>query len=128
MSIALDLFFVPLKVLFDAVLSVSTNVGGCEWPISDRAVCMDVSFRCFSNNPPNYASVADAMTFFIMLRSTCTGTFSGVVSCLGMLNFVPRNKYPYYLLRASGYDMYNSSKYIWRIIFDSSVFCYCVWM
>ena len=45
MSIALDLFCFDftLTMLFDAVLSVVTGVGGCWWPISTRAVLMDVA-------------------------------------------------------------------------------------
>ena len=31
----------------DAVLSVATGVGGCEWPIYAKAVHMDVYFRQF---------------------------------------------------------------------------------
>ena len=72
MSIDLDLFCfsVPSKMIFAAVLSVYTGVGGCGWPISDRLVPMDVSFWKLSINPPNYASMAVAMTFFIILHST----------------------------------------------------------
>ena len=64
-------------MMFAALFSVSAGVGGCEWPISDRAVQMDVAFWQFSNNPPNYASVSDAMKFIIMLHSTCNVPFSG---------------------------------------------------
>ena len=44
MSIALDifLFFSSITMLFVAVLSVATGVGGCEWPIASRPVCMEV--------------------------------------------------------------------------------------
>ena len=35
---------VPLTMLFDAVFSVATGVGGCWWPISDRAVPVKVAF------------------------------------------------------------------------------------
>ena len=66
---------------------------------------MDVAFWQFSNNPPNPASVADAMTFLIMLHSTCTGTFYGGIYCIGVLDFGPRKKYSPALLRASGSDM-----------------------
>ena len=46
MSIALDIFYftVPLTIIFDDILSVATSVGGCWWPISDRAILMDVAF------------------------------------------------------------------------------------
>ena len=64
-------------MLFDAVLYVTTGVGGCGWPISAWAVLMDVAFWQFSNNPPNYDSVVDAMVFLIMLHYTFTGTFTG---------------------------------------------------
>ena len=78
MSIALDIFCfsVPLTMMFDAILSVATSIGGCWWPICAREVLMDVTFCQFSNNPPNSNSVADAMTFLIILNYTCTGKFS----------------------------------------------------
>ena len=62
---------------FSAVFSVATGVGGYWWPICDRAILMDVAFRQFSCNPPISASVADAITFLIMLHSTFTGSFGG---------------------------------------------------
>ena len=68
-------FAVPLTMLFAAVLSVATVVGGCEWPIYGRAVLVDVAFWYFSINPSNSSSVADAMTFLIIFYSTCTGPF-----------------------------------------------------
>ena len=77
-------------MLFPGVLSVATVVGGCWWPISARSVLMDVDFRQFSNNPPNYASVSDDMIFIIMVYSTCTGPFSGGVDCIVVLDFGPR--------------------------------------
>ena len=50
---------------------------------------MDVAFWQFSTNPPNYASVIDAMKSLIMLHSTCTGTFSRGIACIGVLDFGP---------------------------------------
>ena len=98
-------FAVPLTMLFSAVLSVATVFGGCRWPIYDRNVLADVAFCQYSNNSPNSAFVDDAMTFLVMLHSTCTGPFSRGVSCIGVLDFGPRKKYAYALLRASGSDM-----------------------
>ena len=98
-------FSVPLTILFVAVLSVATGFGSCWWNISSRAVLMDVAFWQFSNNHPNYDFVDDAMTFLIMLHSTCTGPFYRCVDCIGMLDFGPRKKYPPALIRASGSDM-----------------------
>ena len=82
MSIARDIFCfaVPLTMLFVAVLSVANGVGGCRWPISARDALIEVFFLQFSNNPPSSASVADAMTFLVMMNSTCTGPFSGGIS------------------------------------------------
>ena len=79
MSVDLDIFCfsVPLTIMFTDVLSVATGVGVCWWPISDRDIIMAVAFWKFSNNPSNYASVDGAITFLIMLHSTCTGPFSG---------------------------------------------------
>ena len=79
MYVALNLlcFDVPFTMMFADLFFVYAGVGGCEWPISDRAVQMDVAFWQFSNNPPNYASVSDAMKFIIMLHSTCNVPFSG---------------------------------------------------
>ena len=51
---------------------------------------MDVAFWQFSNNFPNYASVDEAITFLIMLHSTCTGEFWGGIDCIGVLDFGPR--------------------------------------
>ena len=53
---------------------------------------MDVSVWQFSNCPPNSDSVADAMTFLIMLHSTCTGPFSGGIACIRVFDFVPRKQ------------------------------------
>ena len=46
MFIVLDIycFSIPLMILFAAIFSVATVVGGCVWPISPRAVLMDVAF------------------------------------------------------------------------------------
>ena len=70
MSVALDFFCIPLTVMFAALLSVATSVVGCWWPIYARAVLVDVAFWQFSNNPPNSASSADAITLFIMIHYT----------------------------------------------------------
>ena len=66
---------------------------------------MDVALWKFLNYPPNSASVDDSMTFLIMIHSTCTGPFSGGISCIGVLYFGPRVKYPPAILRASGLDI-----------------------
>ena len=83
MYIARDMF------CFAVPLTISTGVGGCWWPISARVVLMYVFFWKFSNNPPNYISVDDAITFLIMLNYTCTDPFSGGISCIGVLDFGP---------------------------------------
>ena len=44
MSVALDIYLFSFTMLFATLLSVATGVGGCEWPIYDRAVCIDVAF------------------------------------------------------------------------------------
>ena len=107
MSIALNLFYfaVPLMMFFSVVLSVSTGVGGCWWPIYARSVLMDVAFCQYSISPPNYASVANSITFLIMLHYKCTGPNTGGIVCIGVWYFFPREKYPPALLRASGSDM-----------------------
>ena len=66
---------VPFTVLFSAVLYVATGIGGFGWHIFDRVISIDVAFWKFSENSPNYASVAYAMTFLMILHSTCTGPF-----------------------------------------------------
>ena len=66
---------------------------------------MDVAFWQFSNNPPSFVSMSDAMKFLIMLHSTCTGPFSGGIACTGMLDFGPRNKNPPALICVSGSEM-----------------------
>ena len=87
---AIFCFAVSFIMLFDAVLSVTTGVGGCEWHISARSVRVDVAFCHFSNYPPNSASVDDAMKFLVILHSICTGQFSGGISVIGLLDFGPR--------------------------------------
>ena len=77
---------------------------------------MDVALWKFSDYPPSSDSMDDALTFLIMLHSTCTGTFSKGIACIGVLDFGPRKKYPTALITASGYDMLDASKYMWRII------------
>ena len=98
---------VPFKTLFSVVLSVATGVGDCRWLISSREICMDVDPWMFSNNPPNSASVADVMTFLMILNSTCTGPFYGGISVIGvlLLYFGPRKQFPPGLLCASGSEM-----------------------
>ena len=107
MSIALDIFCfdVPFRMILPTVLSISTGVGSCEWTIYDRAVRMDVAFWQFSNNLTNSASVADAMTFLIIMHYICTGPFFRGSACIGVFYFDPRGKYPPALLRASGSDI-----------------------
>ena len=107
MSIAPDIFCaaVLLTMVFSDVLSGATVVGCCEWPISDREVGMDVNFWQFSNNPPSFSSVDDAMTFIMILHSTFNGPFTGSIAVIGVLDFGPRKKYPPALLRASGSEM-----------------------
>ena len=58
-----------------------------------------------SNNPPNSASVADAMPFIIILNYACTGLFYGSIACIGVLDFGPMKKYSPALLHASGSDI-----------------------
>ena len=109
MCIALDIFcfVVPFMMIFDAVFSVSTSVGGYEWTISDRTVPMDVCFWQFSDHPPNSASVYDAMTFLMMIHSTCTRLFYGGISVIGVLlmGLGPKKHYPHALLNASGSEI-----------------------
>ena len=92
-------------MLFVTLFSVSNIVGVREWPISIRAVCLDVAFWQFSNIPPNYSYVADPIKFLILLHSTYTVLFSGGLYCIGALDFGPRKKYPSALLCASGLEM-----------------------
>ena len=102
--------------MFTAILVVATDVGGCEWFISARAVCMDVAFWKFSNNPRNSTSVADAMTFIVILYSKFTGPFYWGFSFIVVLDFGPSKKYPPALLRDSGSEMWDASEYMWIII------------
>ena len=83
-------FAIPLTILFAVVLYISTGVVGCWWSIYARAVLMAVAFWQFSNNPPNSVSVADAITFLIMLHYTCTGPFWGKIDCIGVLDIGPK--------------------------------------
>ena len=85
----MDLFYfdVPFKNLLATGLSVATGVGGCRYPISDRAVLIEVDFWKFSNYPPNYASVEEAMTFCMMQHSIFMGPLYCGTSEIGVLLF-----------------------------------------
>eukprot|EP00957_Ditylum_brightwellii_P022313 1683988-Ditylum_brightwellii.AAC.1 len=43
-------------------LSLMMGVGGCEWPISSKATCMDFAWQAFRTMAPSSASAADAAT------------------------------------------------------------------
>ena len=77
---------------------------------------MDIAFWQFSNNPPNSDHMPDAMTFLIILHSTCTGPFSGYIACIGVFGFGYRKIYPPVLLRTYGSSMWDEFEYMWRII------------
>ena len=51
--------------------------------------CQGVTYECclfeFSNDPTNSDSVADSITFLIILHSTCTGPFSWFIAIIDML-------------------------------------------
>ena len=106
-DLGLSCFAIPFTMLFAYVLSVSTGVGGCGWPISTREFLMDVYFWKFSNNPPNSASMADAMTFLVILNYTYNGPFSGGIAVIGVLLMYceRRGEYSLALLRAYGSDI-----------------------
>ena len=74
-------------MLIVSAFFVTRNVGDCGWTIYARAVLIDFGFRKFSNSPPNSASMDDAMTFLSIMYSTCTGTFSGGIVCIVVLDF-----------------------------------------
>ena len=65
-------------LIFVAVLYVDTGVGGFGWIISARVIRMGVVFWKFSNNPPNYASVADSMEFIMIPMLTVPQLASAV--------------------------------------------------
>ena len=98
-------FAIPLTMLFETVFSVATGVGGCEWPVYARSILIDFHFWKFSNNPPNSASVADTITFIIMMHYTYTGPLYGCIACIRVFDFGPRKNYPPDLIFASGSDM-----------------------
>ena len=91
MSMARDTFFCrSIDGAVFAVLYIATGVGGCWCPIYARSVLMAVIFCKFSNNHPNSDSVADSITFLIILHSTSTGPFWGAIDFIGVLDFGPR--------------------------------------
>ena len=69
------------------------------------AVCINVTFWQFSKNPTNSDSIADAMTFIIILHYTCTGPFWGGGSVIGVLYFGMRETNPPDMLCAYGSNM-----------------------
>ena len=92
-------------MLFASVLSVATDVGVFEWPISGRAVLTGAAFWQCSNKPPYSDSVADAMLSLIILHYKFTATFSMGIACIGVLDFGPSKKYPPDLIRVYGSAM-----------------------
>ena len=54
-------------------LSVLTGVGGCGWPSSSRVRRVEAPSWVFMNRAPVSASVADAMTFGMILLRTRIG-------------------------------------------------------
>ena len=54
-------------MVFAAVLYFAAGVVGCWCHVSAKEVIMAVDVWKFSNNPPNSASVTDAITFLVML-------------------------------------------------------------
>ena len=103
-------FALLLTMMLAAILSVAASAGGCWWPISARAVLMDVAFWKFPNKPPNYAYMSDVITFLIMLHSTCTGPFYGGINFINVLDSGPRKKYLPALPCASCSNMYDASE------------------
>ena len=87
MSIDLErLCLMVLLVMPEAVeLSILMGVGGCGCPISARMVLNIITSCPFTNSAPISASAADAMTFFIIAQTACTGPFSGGVVFGGFL-------------------------------------------
>ena len=73
-----------------AIFSFATGFGDYKWPISSKAVHMDVAFWKFSNNPLNYASVVNAMTYLMKIHTTCTGPFSWGISVISVVYFWQR--------------------------------------
>ena len=118
MSIALDLsFVVTFTIMFAVVQSVVTGDGSYQLNIYDKEVHMDVIFQQFLNNPPNYASVADAMLFIIILHYTCTGPFYWGIVCISVLYlFWSQGKNSPALLCVSASEMQDASKYKWIAI------------
>ena len=80
-------------------------VGGCCCLTFAKAVLTEVDSWKIPNKRPNSSSVAGAITFLTIIHYTCTGPFSWGISCISVLDFGPRKKYPLALLRASGSDM-----------------------
>ena len=87
----LEFFFaIPLTILFAAIFSVATGVGGSWWTIFARSIIMAIAFLKFSDDPPNSVSVDDTITFLIMMYSTCSGPFLRGHDCIVVLDFGPR--------------------------------------
>ena len=90
MSIAQFVFAVPFTILSSDVLLVATSFGGCEGAISSMEVHMYVAFCQFSKNPPNFISVADVMTFFMISHSTSTALLYIDITVISVLEFGPK--------------------------------------
>ena len=84
MSISLDFFFILFTMLFEAIFSVATGVGGCEWPIYDSSIRMDVTFWKFSYNSP--------IMIILMIPWDLSLCCILGITCSSVLGFGPRGK------------------------------------
>jgi hypothetical protein len=79
MLIAFDrlCFTVSLAIPAAHALLVWIGVWACGWPIYINAVRSGIPLRALWNNAASSASVAEAMTFRIMLLMVCTAPLCG---------------------------------------------------
>ena len=104
MSVALDLRFLMVLLMMPEAVEffVCMGIGPCGCPISSSGVMSTSPSLALMNRPPNSASVAEAITFFIMAATTNIAPLCLVFDV--RLNFSLRKKFPPNLLLALDAD------------------------
>ena len=67
---------VLLQIPYTVELYVHTEVGGCEWTISTRAICIGTASFAAKNIAPSSASASDATITSKILQSVWISPFN----------------------------------------------------
>ena len=120
-SIALEIlcFTVPLAIPVALELSVWIGVAGWGCPISASVIRSTAPSLALWKRPPDLASVAEYITFFMMLLTVWMALLGVGVVVGGFVGSVERDvsvKCPPTRLQDLGSDPYDASLYMWSIM------------